>query len=232
MTSSKKHMIVTIDGPAASGKSTTARLVAEKKGWLYLDTGAMYRAMAVKALNEGISLDDPKRIGAMAIRTKMTLKSSDQGTCVFLDGEEVTHCIRTPDVDRAVGPVCEVPAVREVLVALQRKIGEQGSLVAEGRDMGTVVFPNADLKYYMIASIQSRAARRQKDLERQGIRMSLPKLSEEIERRDQRDQSRENSPLKPAGDAIPLDTSQMTIEEQVKTVLKRITEIERESSNR
>ncbi|NQT27124.1 (d)CMP kinase [candidate division KSB1 bacterium] len=228
MTSNKKNIIVTIDGPAASGKSTTARLVAEKKGWLYLDTGAMYRAMAVKALQQGLSLDDQDGIARMADETTINMKTSNEGARVYVDGVEVTHKIRTPEVDKAVGPVCEVPRVREILVSLQRRIGEKGSLVTEGRDMGTVVFPDADLKYYMIASIHSRAERRQKDLERQGIVMSLQKLSEEIERRDLRDQSRTNSPLKPADDAIQLDTSQMTIDEQVETVLKRIARIEHE----
>jgi cytidylate kinase len=216
------QMIVTLDGPAASGKSTTARLVAKKMNWLYLDTGAMYRAMAVKALDKGIPLDDPEHIGAIAERTKMTLKSSEQGTRVFLDGEEVTHRIRTPEVDRAVGPVCEVPKVREVLVALQREIGEQGSLVAEGRDMGTVVFPNADLKFYVVASIEARAQRRQKDMERQGITVSLEELSREIERRDKRDSGRAASPLKPAEDAELLDTSDMTIDEQVERIVQKI----------
>jgi cytidylate kinase len=224
MTNSNRSetMIVTLDGPAASGKSTTARLVAKKMGWLYLDTGAMYRAMAVKALDEGIPLDDPKTIGDMAGRTKMTLKSSDQGTRVFLDGEEVTHRIRTPEVDRAVGPVCEVPAVREVLVSLQREIGKQGSLVAEGRDMGTVVFPDAELKFYVVASIEARARRRQKDMEKQGIAVSLEELSREIERRDKRDSGRAESPLKPAEEAELLDTSDMTIEEQVETIVQKI----------
>ncbi|HDQ44265.1 MAG TPA: (d)CMP kinase [bacterium] len=215
-------MVVTLDGPAASGKSTTARLVAKEMGWLYLDTGAMYRAMAVKVLDEGIPLDDPEAIGAMARRTKMTLKASDEGTRVFLDGVEVTHRIRTPEVDRAVGPVCEVPVVREVLVALQREIGKKGSLVAEGRDMGTVVFPDADLKFYVIASIEARARRRRIDMERQGISVSLDELIHEIERRDRRDSERTHSPLRPAGDAGLLDTSEMTLEQQVGTVVQKI----------
>ena len=223
---SSKNIIVTIDGPAASGKSTTARLVAEKKGWLYLDTGAMYRAMSVKAVQNGLSLEDQESIARMADETIIDLKTSDQGARVFVDENEVTDLIRTPEIDKAVGPVCEVPRVREILVSLQRQIGEKGSLVAEGRDMGTVVFPNAQVKYYMVASIQSRAERRQKDLEKQGIHMDVRKLAEEIERRDQRDQSRVNSPLKPANDAIQLDTSQLSINEQVEIVLKRIAEIE------
>jgi len=184
--------------------------------------------MAVKALQQGLSLDDQDGIARMADETTINMKTSNEGARVYVDGVEVTHKIRTPEVDKAVGPVCEVPRVREILVSLQRRIGEKGSLVTEGRDMGTVVFPDADLKYYMIASIHSRAERRQKDLERQGIVMSLQKLSEEIERRDLRDQSRTNSPLKPADDAIQLDTSQMTIDEQVETVLKRIARIEHE----
>lgn len=231
MTPKENQLIVTIDGPAASGKSTTARLVAERKGWLYLDTGAMYRAMAVKALRNGLSLNDADAIARMADVTPIDLEFDPRGTRVYVDGKDVTPEIRTPEVDRAVGPVCEVNRVREILVSRQRQIGGKGSLVAEGRDMGTVVFPDADLKYYMIASIRSRAERRQKDLEQQGIHLSIDTLTKEIERRDRRDQSRANSPLKPAEDAIQLDTSQLTIEEQVKAVLKRISEIEQENSN-
>jgi len=222
MDKEKRGCIVAIDGPAASGKSTTARMVAQKLGWLYLDTGAMYRAMTVKVLREKIPLDDTEKIGFLAEETKIELVPSDQGTRVFLDGEEVTTDIRKPDVDRAVGPVCEVPQVRKVMVSLQRKMGEKGNIVAEGRDMGTVVFSDADLKFFMTASIKERAERRQKDLAKEGIDLSIEHLEKEIEERDQRDSHRKNSPLMKAKDALLLNTTKMNFKEQVVYVIHHI----------
>jgi cytidylate kinase len=219
---SRKGFVVTIDGPAASGKSTTARRVAEELGWLYLDTGAMYRAMAVKALDEGIPLDDAVAIGNLADRTAVRLEKASRGMRVLLDEQDVSTRIRTPEVDRAVGPVCEVPRVREVMVALQRDASAQGNLITEGRDMGTVVFPGADLKFYMVASLEARAARRQRDMEKQGRDMTLAALAEEIRIRDERDSRRSASPLVPAPDAIALDTTRMSIEEQIRFILERI----------
>jgi len=219
---SEKREIITIDGPAASGKSTTARLVAKKLGWLYLDTGAMYRAITVKVIDEGIPLEDTELIGRTAEKTELELTPSDSGTRVFIDRREITERIRTPEIDRAVGPVCEVDLVRKVLVEQQRKIGAEGRVVAEGRDMGTVVFPEARYKFYMVASIESRARRRQKDLQKQNINISLPELIKEIETRDKRDSSRNNSPLKKADDAVLIDTSNLSIEQQVDMILKRV----------
>ena len=219
---SEKREIITIDGPAASGKSTTARLVAKKLGWLYLDTGAMYRAITVKVIDKSIPLEDAELIGRTAEETELKLAPSDSGTKVFIDGKEITGKIRTPEIDRAVGPVCEVDKVRKVLVEQQRKIGSEGRVVAEGRDMGTVVFPDAKYKFYMIASIESRAKRRQKDLLKQNIQVPLDELMQEIERRDNRDSSRDNSPLKKADDAVLIDTSNLSIEQQVDVILKRV----------
>lgn len=218
----KETYIVVIDGPAASGKSTTARLVAKKLGWLYLDTGAMYRAMAVKTVRNGIRLDDAEAIAHLAEHTQIRLEPNLDNIRVFVDGEEVTDAIRTPEIDKAVGPVCEVPKVREILVAQQRQIGSSTRLVAEGRDMGTIVFPNADLKVFMVASIKARAIRRQKDQEKRGIHLTLEEIEADIERRDARDSQRENSPLKQAEDAVILDTSELSIEEQVDWIIQRI----------
>jgi len=212
-------MVVTIDGPAGSGKSTTARLVAERLGWLYLDTGAMYRALALKVLKKGISLEDAERISQLAKEVKIELVPSPQGLKVFLDGEEVTKEIRTPEVDRAVSPVCEIKAVRDVLARLQRKFGEKGDLVTDGRDQGTVVFPDADVKFYLTASLEERAKRRKKDQEGKGIFLSMEEVIRGIKERDRRDSEREHSPLRPAEDAIVVDTTHMSIEEQVEYVL-------------
>lgn len=214
--------VVAIDGPAASGKSTTAKIVAGKMGWLYMDTGAMYRAMAVKALHLGISLDDAPALAHMAKETRVMLKPAQNGLIVFLDGTDVTDAIRTPEVDRAVGPVCEVAGVRDVLVDLQRQMGRNSCLVAEGRDMGTVVFPEADLKYFMEASLEERALRRRKDFEKRGIRMELDEIKSEIEKRDIRDTGREHSPLVRAVDAVCIDTTRLNVNEQVQVILDDI----------
>lgn len=218
----ERGFTVTIDGPAASGKSTTARLVAKKLGWLYLDTGAMYRAVAVKVLQEKIPVNNTKKIGLLAEKVKIELVPYDAGTKVFLDGKEVTADIRHPEVDQAVGPVCEVQRVREVMVSLQREIGKKRCIVVEGRDMGTVVFPNAAVKFFMVASVEERAQRRQKDLKKQGINISLAQLKREIEKRDQRDSTRKNSPLLRAEDAILIDTTKMDVEDQVDFIMDRI----------
>lgn len=222
MTKEKQGFIVTIDGPAASGKSTTARLVARELGWLYLDSGAMYRALTVKVLREKVSLDDIEKIGRLAEKTEIELVPSDDGVRVFLDGEDVTLDIRQPNVDRAVGPVCEVARVRRVMVSLQRKMGEGGNVVAEGRDMGTVVFPDADLKFFMKASLEERAKRRKRDMTQQGIDVSMERLMEEIERRDRRDSSRQNSPLVRAEDALLVETTRLDVKGQVAFVIDRI----------
>ncbi|MBN1781699.1 (d)CMP kinase [bacterium] len=222
MESPDKNIVITLDGPAASGKSTTARLVAGKLGWLYLDTGAMYRAMAVKVLRRGISLDDTESIGRMAATTQIRLRQSQTGMHVFVDGVDVTDQIRTPEVDRAVGPVCEVPAVRDAMVRLQREIAREGHLVTDGRDMGTVVFPEAELKFYVTASIKNRADRRFQDMKKQGLGVSLEAVQADIEERDARDSQRDHSPLRKAEDAIELDTSGMTVDEQVGLVLRHI----------
>jgi len=215
-------MIVAIDGPAASGKSTTARKVAETLGWLYLDTGAMYRAVTVKVLQNNIGLDDEAGIGKTAESVDLKLKPGKQGIRIFLDGDEVTEAIRMPEIDKAVGPVCEVGKVREVMVNLQRQIGNQGNIVAEGRDMGTVVFPNAELKFFMAATLEERARRRRKDMEARGIQVSLNSIREDIENRDKRDRSRANSPLKKAEDAFEIDTTKMKVDDQVNFVISHI----------
>lgn len=214
--------IVVIDGPAASGKSTTARLAAKALGWLYLDTGAMYRAVTVKVLNTGIALTDKDAIANAAEAAVIRLEPAEGGVRVFLDGREVSEAIRTPEVDRAVGPVCEIARVRERMVALQRQLGRDGALVAEGRDMGTVVFPDAALKFYMKASIEARAQRRMADQEARGIACTLDSLMADIAERDRRDSSREHSPLRPAEDAIYIDTTDMTIDDQVAAIVNKV----------
>ncbi len=221
-----KGFTVTLDGPAASGKSTTARLVAQRLGWLYLDTGAMYRAIAVKVLKSKIALDDSLSIAQISETVEIQMTHGDEGSRIFIDGDEVTSEIRTPEIDRAVGPVCEVPRVRERLVDLQRQIANGKNIVTEGRDMGTVVFPKADCKFYFVANLEERAKRRLVDLKRQGIEMSIQKLMEEIETRDHRDSQRDISPLTRADGAIEVDTTRLDIDEQVEFVIQTIQEVQ------
>jgi cytidylate kinase len=217
-----RRFVVTLDGPAASGKSTTARRVAESLGWLYLDTGAMYRAVALKVLRAGVPFGEAERIAGIAGGCRIDLLHGPEGLSVRLDGEDVTSQIRTPEVDKAVGPVCEIAAVREVLVPQQRAFAEKGPLVSDGRDQGTVVFPDADLKFFVTATLDERARRRKRDQEAEGISVPIETLERDIAARDERDSRRLHSPLRPAEDAVRLDTTGLSLDEQVETVLTAV----------
>jgi len=216
---STHKLVIAIDGPAASGKSTTARLVAERLGYLHLDTGAMYRAIAAKVLQSGIRPDDADAVAELMESTSIRLEQGRGSLLVLLDGRDVTSEIRQTEVTRIVSAVSSISRVREVMVREQRRMAEGGGVVLEGRDIGTVVFPDADLKIYMVAGLRSRALRRQQELETQGIRNDLEALLKELEQRDKLDSTRETSPLRRAPDAIELDTSDLTIEDQVEFVV-------------
>jgi cytidylate kinase len=215
-------LVIAIDGPAASGKSTTARLVAGKLGYIHVDTGAMYRAVTLKVLRAGIAPADSERIGKLLGTTHVALRREGEITRVFLDGDDVTAEIRTPEVTRAVSVVSRHRAVRDAMVREQRKMGAEGGIVLEGRDIGTVVFPDADLKFFMIAGIEARARRRGEELRAGGISPDLSGLTDEIRERDTLDSTRKESPLKKADDAIEIDTSDLTIEEQVRVVVEKV----------
>jgi len=219
---SPRKLVIAIDGPAASGKSTTARLVAEELGYVHVDTGAMYRAVTLKVLRAGIDPADRAGIGRLLETTHVALRREGPETRVLLDGEDVTAPIRTPDVTRAVSMVSSHRSVRQAMVREQRRMGSEGGIVLEGRDIGTVVFPDADLKFFMVAGIEARARRRGEELRSRGITPDLKSLAEEIGERDRLDSTRKESPLRKAGDAIEIDTSEMTIEEQVRAVLDRV----------
>jgi cytidylate kinase len=216
-----KKISIAIDGPAASGKSTTAKLVAKKLKYLHIDTGAMYRAITLKVLDEQINLNDQEKIVQLAQASIIRLEVVDDITKVFLDGSEITQRIRTPLVSRSVSAVSSYKGVRELMVREQQKMASDGGAVLEGRDIGTVVLPKAELKIFMIASVDERARRRKKDLAMAGIESNDQDLIKEIEERDRKDSTREVSPLRKAQDAIELDTSNMTIEEQVDFILER-----------
>lgn len=220
-----KKLVIAIDGPAASGKSTTAKLVAKHLGYNYIDTGAMYRAMTLKVLEEKIPIDDEERISRLAEKTQIEIKHDNDHLKVFLDNKDVTGDIRLPEVTNASSAVSSYAKVRELMVREQQRMGMKGGVVVEGRDIGTVVFPGADLKIFMIASPEVRAERRQKELSEKGVIVSIEQLIREINERDRKDSQRNLSPLKRADDAMILDTSNMTIDEQVNFILDKVKEI-------
>ena len=222
---SVKKISIAIDGPAASGKSTTAKFVAQRLGYLHIDTGAMYRAVTLKALDQKLNLEDQNIVVALAQSTNMHLDIEDGSTKVYLDGTDVTARIRTPLVSRSVSTVASYQGVRAVMVREQQKMAAHGGVVLEGRDIGTIVLPHAELKIFMVASVEERARRRKKDLALSGNEASETELIKELEVRDQKDSTREVSPLKKADDAIELDTSNLTIDEQVDFIVTRANEL-------
>jgi len=213
------RLIVAIDGPAGAGKSTVARMVARRLGLLFLDTGAMYRAVTWKALSQGIALDDETAMTRLARESLVELLPGDDGDRVRIDGQDVTEAIRSPEVTRNVSQVAAHAGLREVLVERQRELGKRGNVIAEGRDIGTVVFPQATVKIFLVASPMERARRRAKDLQAMGQVVNLDELAAEIARRDAHDSNRAVSPLKAAPDAIRLDTDTLTREQVVDRIL-------------
>jgi cytidylate kinase len=215
-----KKLIIAIDGPVGSGKSTLARRVAELLDYVYVDTGAMYRALALKALRGDRALDDnDKDLVALAGETRIDLGSEDGTQRVFLDGEDVTAAIRTPEVSQAASKIAVNGGVRHVLVAEQRRAGERGAVVMEGRDIGSVVFPDAQLKIFLTASPETRAERRWHEHQQKGDAIDLQRTLEEIHERDRRDSSRATSPLVRAADAVVVDSTAMEPEEVARLVV-------------
>jgi CMP/dCMP kinase len=213
------ELIIAIDGPVGSGKSTLARRVAELMGYVYIDTGAMYRSIALKALRRGVALEAADPLTALASDTRIDLRAQDGGQQVFLDGEDVTSAIRTPEVAQAASKVAVIPGVRRVLVAEQRRAGGQGGVVMEGRDIGTVVFPDAELKIFLTASPEIRAERRWREHQQKGDTIDLARTLDEIHERDRRDREREDSPLVRAKDAVVVDSTAMEPEEVARLVV-------------
>jgi cytidylate kinase len=230
-----QKLTITIDGPAGSGKSTVARLVAALLGCTYLDSGAMYRALALKALRQNIPLGDDPGLQALAQRTNIELKpptpeqeASGAKNRVFLDGNEVTEAIRTAEVAKAASLLAPIASVRKVLVAEQQRAGAGGGIVMEGRDIGTVVFPNADLKIFLDASPEVRAERRWKEHKEKGDKFTLAEVLVEVRERDQRDRERKVSPLVRATDAVLVDNTAMDAEETTRLIVMLARDRERE----
>ena len=216
-------MIIAIDGPAGAGKSTIAKLLAKQLGFLYIDTGAMYRALTLKAIEEKIDAKDTKRLIQLTQNTNIDLKNSaDGGLKVMLDGKDVSALIREPRITKLVSDVAKIKEVRQIMLKLQRKLGQEGDSILDGRDIGTVVFPDADKKFYLDASPQERVRRRHQELNELGQKVSCEDVHKDIQNRDTIDSTREFAPLKKADDAVYIDTTNMPIEEVVKELFSRI----------
>lgn len=217
------QQVICIDGPGGSGKGTISRFVAEKLGWYILDSGALYRVLAIATLNHGVELDNEEAITLLAehLDVQFTFEQ-EKGSRVILEGEDVTEQVRTEDTGTAASKVASLPAVRKALLVRQQAFQMAPGLVADGRDMGTVVFPDAGLKVFLTASAKERAVRRQKQLKEQGNSVSIATLSRAIEERDHRDRTRDVAPLIPADDAVELDTTSLGIREVVEKVLNMV----------
>ncbi|MBQ7318052.1 MAG: (d)CMP kinase [Phascolarctobacterium sp.] len=220
-----KKLVVAIDGPAGAGKSTIAKLAAEKLGYAYIDTGAMYRSVAWKFLQTGAAFEE-EFISKLSQEMVIEFKPEAKVNRVFVDGTEVTSDIRSAEVTGNVSRVAAIGAVREAMVDQQRRMGEAGGVLMDGRDIGTVVFPNAEVKIFLTATVEERAMRRYKELVAKGEQVDLEQLQKDIAERDKQDMEREISPLRQAEDAIYLDTSNMSIEEVTAFILNLVGEKE------
>ncbi|AEN99170.1 Cytidylate kinase [Fructilactobacillus sanfranciscensis TMW 1.1304] len=209
----KKELQVAIDGPASAGKSTVAKIVAKNFNYIYVDTGAMYRSITYKAIQNNINLNDENKIVELLHKTKITFTPGNPVQHVFIDGEEVTDKIRSEKVTNNVSTVAALPLIRRELVKRQQEIAKDGGVIMDGRDIGTTVLPNADLKIFLIASVKERAERRYIENQKKGINVTLEELKKEIEVRDYKDSHRKVSPLKKAKDAIEIDTTSLSIEQ-------------------
>ena len=217
-------MIVAIDGPAASGKSTTAKMVAKKLKMTYLDTGAMYRAVTLALLRSNTDLDDFDSVCQVVDELELDIYDQGAKTVLKLNGEDVSQVIRSMPVTENVSAVSAVKYVREAMVRIQRNIGKKTNCVVEGRDIGTVVFPNAEFKIFMVADIKMRAERRLKELHEMGEDWSLQEVLADLKMRDEKDSTRAHSPLKKAEEAIEIDTSMLSIDHQVEKIINIVIE--------
>ncbi|GEP22697.1 MAG: (d)CMP kinase [Lentilactobacillus diolivorans] len=216
----KNGLQVAIDGPASAGKSTVAKLVAKQFNYVYCDTGAMYRAITLKALQAGVSLDNVDEISKIVKSSKITFAPSNDGQRVFIDGDEITQEIRQEDVTNSVSAVAAIADVRKELSDQQKQIALNGGIVMDGRDIGSTVLPDAEVKIFLVASVEERAQRRYKENIQKGINTPLDELQLEIEARDYKDSHRKISPLTKAKDAIEIDTTSLSIEEVVSEIAK------------
>ena len=209
---------VAIDGPAGAGKSTIAKLVAKEKGYIYVDTGAMYRGLAIHFIKKGIKAEDINAIVEACKDAEVSIVYENDVQQIYLNGENVTAMLRTEEVGNMASKTSAIPAVREKLLELQRTLAREKDVIMDGRDIGTNILPNADVKIYLTASVETRATRRYKELLEKGENCVYEEIAQDIKERDERDMNREIAPLKQAEDAILVDSSEMTIDEVVKTI--------------
>ncbi len=213
---------IAIDGPAGAGKSSVAKAVAKKLGFIYVDTGALYRSIGVNALKHAVATDDREKVVALLPDTALELKYIDGTQRVFLNGEDVSEEIRLPEASMAASNVSAIPEVRAFLLDLQRDMAKNNNVVMDGRDIGTVILPDAQYKFFLTASPEVRADRRYKELKEKGIEVDYDELLKEIIQRDYNDSHRETAPLKQADDAVLIDSSSLTLEESISAIADRI----------
>jgi len=218
----KKRLVITIDGPAGAGKSTVSKILAGRLSYLYLDTGAIYRAFALKVAEIGISADDEKQLSGLCEKIELSLKIVNGNFKIIVDDEDVTQKIRTQKIGMLASRVSAVPVVRKFLLSLQRETGKDGGIVAEGRDMGTMVFPDADSKFFLDANLEERSRRRFAELSGRGKDIDFEEIKKDLMVRDRQDSERRIAPLKPAGDSIIIDSTDMSIMDVVERMMRII----------
>ncbi|MEW9674700.1 (d)CMP kinase [Lentibacillus sp. L22] len=221
----KEQIRIAIDGPAAAGKSTVARIVARKLSYIYIDTGAMYRALTLKALREDVPVDDEIRLSELLIHTEIVLMQAEGGQSVLVDGEDVTSEIRSLPITNQVSYVAKHPSIRKEMVKRQQELAATGGVVMDGRDIGTHVLPDAEVKIFLLATVEERARRRYKENEEKGFHSDLDELKKEIEQRDLIDSKRETAPLVKAKDAVEVDTTSLSIREVAALILDQVKKV-------
>jgi cytidylate kinase len=218
--SEKKRLTIAIDGPSGAGKSTVAKALSKRLGYLYTDTGAMYRTVALRAKEKGISPENESALSQLAESLYITFVTEGEQTHIFCDGEEMTEAIRTPEISRLASTISRQKEVREALVRMQREIGKEGGVILEGRDIGTVVFPDADVKFYLDAENDERARRRYHEMVQKGVNVNLKETQEDLAQRDHSDMHRSHSPLKKANDAVFIDSTHRSVAEIVEEMVR------------
>lgn len=221
-----KKIIIAIDGPSGSGKSTVAKLLASRLGYMYIDTGAMYRAVALQAKRDSVDINDSSALNRLCDNIKLEFVPDNGGLRTILNGEDVSEAIRTPEMSMAASDISALKEVREALLVLQRRMGETGGVVLEGRDVGTVIFPNAEAKFFLDASLDERGKRRYKELAAKGMDVTLEQTIEDVRKRDDNDSSRDIAPLKKADDAVVVDSTGIGIEEVVERMIEVVSKKE------
>ena len=218
----RKRLTIAIDGPSGAGKSTVGRALAKRLGYLYIDTGAMYRAVALEVKEKALVLEDESKLSALVSSVQITFVGKGKGTSVLCNGKDVTKAIRSPEMSRLASDISRKKVVREALVQKQREMAMGGGVVLEGRDIGTVVFPDAEIKFYLDANAEERGRRRFKELVGKGVKVDFDETLEEVRKRDDNDMNRAISPLRKAGDAFFIDSTGRTVEEIVEEMVNRV----------